>query len=417
MLYILSTDDTEDHASEIKLALEQEYPDVGVQAVDGKDGVCLAEWPKWDDLLIVVFGVKQLTQSLSVLLENEVEAATNESRNARILPVSTLTDIKRPPKPIDQVKALQYIKGNGAEFKAVMRRVGVLLGLWLRGSGKKLFVSHRQSDGGALAKQIADYLIDNGYPAWLDVDNLDGGELVQQEIEQHVSGADLLLVLDTPQAGQSQWIWKEIDAAISCFVPIFPLVIKPVGESGRSTSFLALKELYCNGIDVQIKDDGICELLTDDELYRILVMLEERLVQIVRDRMKIPKNASDVFRRVDFSWDTLDKHRYMYESTKPDLGMAMLRFLSHCSVDGPTFYSSVKAFQEYTPNQPVGLAAQASAPQGFNLKLFLHDIPIPEPARNRIAQDLSLAADPLLRVLDLTELALYLERYRSSEVV
>lgn len=421
MLYILSTDDAKTRADEIAGELAKEYPDVEVQQcgeVEAPPLLTAQSWPRWDDLLVVVFGAGPLPAPLEGTLRQEVSTASAERRDARILPISTSPDLRVPPAPLDAVKALPCLHDRNTDVTGVVRRVGVLLGLWLRGSGKKFFVSYRESDGREVARQLVEYLTRHGYPAWLDAERLDGGQIVQQEIERHVSVADMVLLLDTPQAIGSKWIAKEIDAAIHGFVPIFPLLLRPAGVKVRTrgSSFMALRELYCHELEVTLGSGGMCGCLSQDVLDLVLQAIEERLVQIARNRMKLPSHARAAFERVQFSWTTLDQHRQIYESTREESRFAQTRMLAHCSVDGPTFIGSVEAFQRYHPaTAPTGGSAGTARQRAYNYKLFVYDEPVPEPNLAEIAKRVGLAQDPLLRMADLTELTLYLETFRRPQ--
>lgn len=420
MLYILSTDDAKTRADEIGAELTKAYPDIKVHYVEaGAPPLLTAQtWPRWDDLLVVVFGAGALPAPLEGTLGQEVSAASAERRDARILPISTLPAVRIPPAPLDAIKALPCLHNREADLTDVVRRVGALLGLWLRGSGKMFFVSYRESDGREVAKQLVDHLTRHGYGAWLDADRLDGGQIVQQEIEERVLGANMLLLLETPQITGSKWIEKEIDAAIHGFVPIFPLVLRPAAAKARTrgSSFMALRELYCHELDVTLGSGGMCGSLSQETLDQVLVAIEQRLVQVVRSRMKLPSHAREAFERVDFSWITLDKHRQMYESTRKESTFALTRMLAHCSVEGPTFVRSVEAFQNYHPAvAPAAGSDATSRPRAYNFKLFLYDEPLPEPNLAEIAKRVGLADDPLLRIVDLTELILYLETFRRPQ--
>lgn len=422
MLYILSTDNAKARADEIAAELTKAYPDIEVQQcgeVEAPPLLTAQSWPRWDDLLVVVFGAGSLPAPLEGTLRQEVSAASAERRDARILPISTLPDLRVPPAPLDAIKALPCLHDRETDVTNVVRRVGTLLWLRLRGSGKKFFVSYRESDGREVAKQMVEYLTRHGYHAWLDAERLDGGNIVQQEIEKHVSGADMVLLLDTPQATGSTWIEKEIDAAIHGFVPIFPLVLRPAGVKVRTrgSSFMALRELYCHELEAKLGSGGMCGCLSQEVLDLVLQAIEERLVQIVRNRMKLPSHAREAFERVQFSWTTLDQHRHMYELTREESRFSQTRMLAHCSVDGPTFIGSVEAFQSYHPAAaPTGGSAGTALPRAYNYKLFLYEEPVPDPNLAEIAKRVGLAQDPLLRLFDLTALTLHLETFRRPQV-
>ena len=406
MLYILSTDDAKTRAEQIAAELTKAYPEIEVRYVEAGalPPLPAQSWPRWDDLLVVVFGAGPLPAPLEGTLRQEVSAASAERRDARILPISTLPDLRVPPAPLDAIKAMPCLHDWNIDVTDVVRRVGALLWLRLRGSGKKFFVSYRESDGRQVAKQLVEYLTRHGYDAWLDTERLDGGQIVQQQIEKHVSGADMVLLLDTPQAKESNWIEQEIDAAIHGFVPILPLVLRPavVGLKKPGSSFPALRELYCHELGVTPGPGGMCPSLSHEDLNRVLVVIEQRLGQIVRNRMKLPADAREAFEQAHFSWSTLDQERQMYESTKME--RFLTRMLAHCSVDGPT-YDSVKAFNRY----------HRALQREYNYKFFLYDKQFAEPNLPRIAEQLGLNDISLLRIVTLTELSLFLETFRRPQ--
>jgi hypothetical protein len=179
---------------------------------------------------------------------------------------------------------------------------------------------------------------------------------------------------------------------------------------------LALRELYCHELEVTLGNDAMCVSLSQQELNQVLVAIELRLVQIVRNRMKLSSHAREAFERVQFSWTTLDQHRQMYESSRKESSFSQTRMLAHCSVDGPTFHRSVKAFQSYHPAAvPAGGSAGTAQPRAYNFKLFLYDEPVPEPNLEEIAEHLRIDEDPLLRLVDLTALTLHLETFRRPQ--
>lgn len=88
---------------------------------------------------------------------------------------------------------------------------------------RALFISYCRHDGQAAANDLYDDLTKLGYRAFLDTETIPGGEVVQRFIKQAISERDFLLLIDSPQAKDSQWIHEEIDIAIQNRIKIVVL--------------------------------------------------------------------------------------------------------------------------------------------------------------------------------------------------
>jgi hypothetical protein len=410
MIEIYAAPDLQWQATAIAADLQSAYPGLEVSTLP-PDAVPFGRHggqPAWEDRLILLFGGDPLPPHLQGPIQREIEVATKDGRTCRVLPISTLADRPIPPAPLNQVKALPCVGLADQEQRArIVRRVGALLGLWLRGEHRQVFVSHRQSDGKALAAQVTQYLKDNGYDAWLDVEQLQGAQMVQKEIESHVAKAHLLLLLDTPQAKDSEWIWKEIDAAIAGFVPIFDLILRPADTASARSDFLALNELHHQSFQVSLGTDSRCEPLSEGALASLLAAAEDYMVRILRLQMSLAAKAEETFTETGFDWKVLDDRCKLYQSTKADDDFAaQTRIVSHCSAVSPTFHQAVTAFQSAPiPDPPC------------NFRLFIHEEPLARPLLERLNVQRGFRNDTSLRILDIAGLTKFLRRFRVEEEV
>ena len=90
-----------------------------------------------------------------------------------------------------------------------------------------LFLSHRRLDGEEITSQFHKLLqitAQNGFRDLLDVRV---GEDAQEIIEARLRQSDAVLFLDTPKAGESPWILKELRAALSLQLPVVWVRIGP----------------------------------------------------------------------------------------------------------------------------------------------------------------------------------------------
>jgi hypothetical protein len=414
MIGIYATPDAAYAAAETQAALFASWPQLATVA---SDGAVLPELPfigdgarpAWDDLLIVLFGAAPLPAALHGPIQREIDNARREKRASRVLPVSTLDGHRRPPAPLEAVFALHCPEPYNAAGARLARRVGALLALWLRGDDRKVFVSHRQADGQAVAIQITDYLQKHGYDAWRDEERLDGGDVVQDEIERSIAKANLLLLVDTPRAGESEWVAREIDAAIAGFVLIVSVVLRPTGATGSAAepSVYGAKELRNVRIEADTDAAGVVEPLTDARLADLLAGVEHALSSLLRSQMDLASKVEQTFRDFGFDWQALDAQRFLYAGAKQENEWTFNRFLSHCSSLPPTHLWSVQALRRYRPE------GGDPSRHAFNHRLFIYDEgPVPDPTLKRLARDHEAYRDPILRLLHTSRLAAFLSKYQ-----
>jgi hypothetical protein len=129
----------------------------------------------------------------------------------------------------------EVVERNAEAFSAPERLIQTLLhhaGLRLFGSGGNVFVSYARSDGAEFAEAIRAALIVGGVAATVDLHEFPGGELVQDEIERRVNGADLVILIDSKGAATSEWVAEELDIAQAAHVPV--VAVMPTASAFRS---------------------------------------------------------------------------------------------------------------------------------------------------------------------------------------
>jgi hypothetical protein len=81
--------------------------------------------------------------------------------------------------------------------------------------GGKVFISYARVDGTEIAEAIRDALHEARIGQQMDIHTIAGGERIQQEIEELIREADLMILVDSHGAGRSPWVAEEIDLALS----------------------------------------------------------------------------------------------------------------------------------------------------------------------------------------------------------
>jgi len=309
--------------------------------------------PSWDDLLLVLFndgvfpspGVDYITKYLK-----------KRGNTGQILPVAISGAAPIPPGPAEAFKALPYDSGAPGEHGRIVRRIGSMLGLRLQGRDAKIFLSHRASDGAKIAAQLARHMTDLGYRPWLDeAVEIDGdtmilpGSRAQQQIDTALAEASLVLLLDTPDALGSRWIKHEIDTADGLLLPILPVWFRATSDRRIGTRFSSLLSLQ-RWVEVPLPDVTSSEPLSEVQLNQIIHSAEEYLCEILRRKCRVPFLVQNEFQSKGFTWDVLDKHRFMYRSSKLHGSRLKTEVLNHCSIFEQIYEPALKVFCKFLEN-------------------------------------------------------------------
>jgi hypothetical protein len=329
--------------------------------------ISAAAWPGdafWDDLLILMYDAKAFPET-----GKRFAAEYRKQRpEGSILPIALDPAQRKPPEPIDGIKALEFDAASAGVDGRLANRVGSMLGLRVQGRDTKIFVSYRVTDGAAVAKQLHDYLLSLGHSAWLDAaQEIDGetkilpGSDVQNQIDEALDGANLLLLVDTPSVLGSRWIKHEIDTADSLLLPILPITFKTPGDAKKGPRFNSLLALR-RWVEIEKSDLGAGSPLRDDELDQIVSAADRYLCEIFKRKCKIPSIAEKQFVSNGFVWKVLDKRLLMFESSKGQNSRLCTKVLSHCSVFDCIYSPALKRFNAF-------LRANVKS----NYSLFIYD--------------------------------------------
>jgi hypothetical protein len=92
----------------------------------------------------------------------------------------------------------------------------------------RLFISHRRLDGEDIAGAFYEQLRVRAEEIFRDLIDVRVGEDAQEKIEANLSQSDAVILLDTPKAGESDWIAREIEMAMVLSLPIIWIRIGPI---------------------------------------------------------------------------------------------------------------------------------------------------------------------------------------------
>lgn len=92
---------------------------------------------------------------------------------------------------------------------------------------RRVFISYSRKDD-RFAHRLAVDLRDSGFVVWLDLDELSGGQVWTDQIENALRACDLFVAVLSPDAMESIWVKKEITMALNLGKQIVPVMVRSV---------------------------------------------------------------------------------------------------------------------------------------------------------------------------------------------
>jgi hypothetical protein len=226
MLYILTPDLSaidQVRADTLLSAAKAEWDDIsftdigpaalaGCQPSDG-DGVVFFNPPR-----------EEHKEDIELLLQEAVRTG------AVLLPIAMDTENRRPAgaggeiQSFDVVDQLRRRELTGEQLPVIgaafaREALGATMPTFAL-SRLRIFLCHRRSDGETLTAQLDRALQTRHEHVFRDLIDIQVGEHAQLEIEEHLAGADVLVFLDTPNAGESWWVTHELEGALGRNIPV-----------------------------------------------------------------------------------------------------------------------------------------------------------------------------------------------------
>jgi hypothetical protein len=341
----------------------------------------VSPWPgevSWDDLLIVVYGGEGFPDTGSQFITQYLKQRPD---SAMLLPVSVDPAARKPPEAAAEIKALPYDEHAKDRRRRLTNRAGAMLGLRIQGRDSKIFISYRASDGTAIAEQLYAHLTSLGHRPFLDeAVEIDGdtkilpGTKVQNQIDEALKDATLMLLIDTPDAPGSRWIKHEILTAGASLLPILPICFRDVGDKNKGPRFRSLLALQRW---VQLPSSAAKPPLTDAELDEIQQEAELYMCEIFKRKLRVPFVVKKEFSSRGFLWEVLDQQLLMFLSSKLRKRF-QTRVLSHCSLFDPSYTPAMRRFADFF---------KTTAQSNFNLFIYDGEL-LPEPELQDIIETL-----------------------------
>jgi hypothetical protein len=190
-------------------------------------------------------------------------------------------------------ECLQAINGFGWEGVNPAERLvrNLLEELGIEDRQRRVFISHKREDGLGAAEQLHDRLTHQRFLPFIDRFAIPTGERMQDAIADALEDHAFLLLLETPQAHLSEWVFDEVEYALShamgTMIVSWPGNPKPVPASNRLPRFTLASE------DLTTDDHGY-EVLTDEALERVIETVEAAHAEgIVRRRVMLARSVEE----------------------------------------------------------------------------------------------------------------------------
>ncbi|MCU6793333.1 TIR domain-containing protein [Paenibacillus sp. WQ 127069] len=167
---------------------------------------------------------------LNQLFDQISELKSRQELKEDIIPVGSSVNSRKPPDVFKEVQSFDIVdhlrrRKLSSEYiptiaVSLARTIISKLQPTLYKEKMKFFLSHRRADGENIAASFCRELRGRGETPFRDLLDILVGEEAQHIIEENVRQSDAVIFLDTPLAGESEWINKELLLAMSLNIPI-----------------------------------------------------------------------------------------------------------------------------------------------------------------------------------------------------
>jgi hypothetical protein len=159
---------------------------------------------------------------------------------------------------------------------------------------RRVFLSHKRSDGLGSAEQIHDELTHNRFLPFIDRFAIPPGADVQGHIADALENYAFLLVLETPEAYLSDWVFDEVDYALSHTMGT--LILQWPGAITEIPGTQGVPRIRLKHDDVRRDDHGY-QVLKPEALDRVVREVEiAHAYGIVRRRRMLVRSVEDAAR-------------------------------------------------------------------------------------------------------------------------
>lgn len=179
--------------------------------------------PRPDDGVAFVIGDAPMPEALD-FLERALSAG------AVIMPIALDAEHRRPPDVVEAAQSFDVVDalrraglppehGSWAA-RAFARTALARLAPTCFRSRLRLFLSYRREDGEGLTADLDRALSERHEHVFRDLVSIQTGDPAQEVIDEKLRDADVVVFVDTPRAGESEWVARELATAMGNGIPV-----------------------------------------------------------------------------------------------------------------------------------------------------------------------------------------------------
>jgi hypothetical protein len=234
-----------------------------------------------DPQLTVFFGSKKAVEDVSL-----VQAVAEALAAGRlVIPVVGSADAwsAELPSSLHVINGFSWAEGGSSGLARL-----VLEELGIEDVQRTVFVSHRRIDALQMAEQLHDALTHRRFEPFIDRFDIRVGEPIQRRIADALESYAFLLLVESPEAHTSPWVFYEVEYALSHSMGV--LVLTWPGDPAPLPGTVGLPRLQIRE-DELLEDHGY-QILSEAAVDRVLEEIERHhALGIVRRRKNLLGNV------------------------------------------------------------------------------------------------------------------------------
>lgn len=170
---------------------------------------------------------------------------------------------------------------NGQEFDVTKLSANIMAGFRLARRFRQAFISYKRDESSALANQLFHELTERGYRVFLDTVSVNSGVDFQKALWSRMADVDILVLIDSPKALSSEWVYKELLRADTLGMGVVQL-IWPNHKRTSGTDFSAPIQL-ATGDFLNGKADSH-DTLSEAKMLEVLNTIEGQRIRSLNSR-------------------------------------------------------------------------------------------------------------------------------------
>lgn len=191
------------------------------------------------------------------------------------------------PRSLSPINGFPWQGADPAQSLALL----LLEELGIEEKQRRVFISHKRDDGLGAAEQLHDQLTHHGFVPFIDRFAIRSAARVQETIADALEDHAFLLLLETPLAHTSDWVFDEVDYALSHTMGM--LILQWPGNPEPVPGSKGLSREPLEPVDLMTDAHGY-GVLTDAALDRVVANVEMAHAQgLVRRRRMLIRSVEE----------------------------------------------------------------------------------------------------------------------------